>query len=118
MFASLLLLGVFVKVFVGRIPKEHHPKNMITDSWVYYQLQNKTIEELAADIMQADSYIATVNTFNPLLLNYFTDEWAKQNIFYMKHDVLTMMGDDAHMVDKLSWGGPGEAISDAHYILI
>lgn len=107
-----------MKVFVGRIPKEYHPKNMITDSWVYYQLQNKTIEELAAEIMRSDSCMVTVNTFNPLLLNYFTDEWAKQNVFYMKHDILTMMGNDAHMVDKLSWGGPGEAISDTHYILI
>lgn len=59
-------------------------------------------------------YFSHMHTYNPLVLNYFTDEEAME-MFYIynaKHDVETRLFRIPFVMEKLNVMGPGEVVAD------
>lgn len=106
-----------MKIYIGRIP-EIIEENLLTDAWLYDMLKKYGHKDIGAMIESGIYDSMVLHTFNMVLLNYLTDDYAMDNIYYMKEGVLTLLRDDEHIVKKFEWGGAGEVLSDSHYILI
>lgn len=108
-----------MKIYFGRIPKEMQ-NDIVTDAWVYEQLQTHTCEELAKVIEDGIYNKLTLNTFNILLINYLTDDYAKENIYFVNADTnnVEKFADNYYICEKLSCMGPGEALSDTRFITL
>ncbi len=92
--------------------------NLVTDAWLYDKLQKYSHEELGALIEDGTYDEFVLHTFSVLLLNFLHDEYALDNVYYMKEGVLTHLRDDEHITRKIEVMGPGEALCDTYYILI
>jgi hypothetical protein len=108
-----------MKIYFGRIPKEMQ-NDIVTDAWVYEQLQTYTCEELGKVIEDGIYNKLTLNTFNILLINYLTDDYAKENIYFVNADTnnVEKFADNYYICEKLSCMGPGEALSDTRFITL
>lgn len=134
-----------MKIYVGRFPKEHYPYAR-TDAWLFTKLQEYTIAQLAKKIEAGYFGDMPLHTYNVLLMNYFSDEYAKENIYFycwpldsddMKkfleidatNIIEDLYGDRvegtvmkcfdlAMMKEKLTMMGVGEAIADSSIFLI
>lgn len=52
-------------------------------------------------------------TSNPLIINFFDDEFAKNHMWIIDEEGNHInMGQDESMLFKLTWGGPGETLAD------
>lgn len=108
-----------MKIYFGRITKEMQT-DIVTDAWVYEQLQTYTCEELAKLIEAGTFNTLTLNTFNVVLVNYLSDDYAKENIYFINADTndVERFGRNFYISEKLSCMGPGEALSDTRFITL
>lgn len=134
-----------MKIYVGRFPKEYY-EGAYTDAWVFDMLQEYSIEQLGEKLEAGFFGNIRLHTFNVLLLNYISDEYAKENIYFycwpldsddMKkfleidatNIIEDLYGDRlegtvmkcfdlAMMKEKLTMMGVGEAIADSSIFLI
>ena len=104
----------FMKIYFGRMA-EIEETNLVTDAWLYDKLQTYSHEELGILIEQGTYDEFVLHTFSILLLNFLRDEYAMENVYYMKEGVLTNLRDDDHITRKMEVMGPGEALCDSYY---
>lgn len=109
-----------MKIYFGRITNEMKTDDMVTDAWLYELLQTHNTEELAAIIEQGTYNELVLNTFNLLLVNYLSDDYAKENIYFVNTDTgnVEKFADNYYICEKLSCMGPGEALSDTRFVLL
>lgn len=61
------------------------------------------------DLIETNVYY----TCNPLIINFFTDDFAKDYVYIIDEDDNEIhMGSDESLLKKLEWGGPGDAVCD------
>lgn len=88
------------KLFFGvDCSQQHLPEDIIAD----------TLSQL--DSVKQERII--LHTFNPIILNYFEDDFAIKNFYYQdKNGNLVKLFDHESMREKLTMAGPGEVVCD------
>lgn len=89
-----------------------------TDADIYNALKRGSTTVSIARWLENEKGTFTVHTFNPQLANYFTDKFAKNNVFVEKEGVLRPLSEYEDLMKKLKVMAVGEALSDTHWVRI
>jgi hypothetical protein len=102
-------------IIVNRCPEDSMPISTLTDKHVY-DLVNKglTLEKIATEVTKDN---ANLHTFNPLLLNFFEDEYAINNFVIFKNGKFLKLFENDKIKYKLKSMGPGEVVADTEGVL-
>jgi hypothetical protein len=107
-----------LKIFFGRLPRNPVLRNRLNNIdliFLDYLTAADFNYETAVDNLVAHYFRndAAYYTCNPLIINFFTDDFAKQNVYIIDEDDNEIhMGTDEFLLKKLEWGGPGDAVCD------
>ena len=101
-----------IRIYFGRMPENCE----IIDTYFHEILFKNNycfddaVHELCTRLKDGNYY-----TSNALLLNYFSDDFAKECIWIIDEDGNHIfLGNDAHMLEKLKYMQVGEVICDDH----
>jgi len=110
-----------MKIYFGRVPKGDEVVSLDT-SFLETLIENdynieKSVDELVSWLLnnwdEDDFNDIVCHTINPLLINYFTDDIAKEYVWIIDEEGNHIkFGDDEHMLRKLSCMGVGEVLCD------
>lgn len=89
-----------------------------TDADIYNALKRGSTTEKMAEWLEGEKGTFPVHTFNVLLVNYLTEDFAKTNVFVEKDGVLKPFSEYEDLMRKLEVMGVGEALSDTHWVKI
>ena len=75
---------------------------------------NNAVDSLVEHIMNIwDGWNGVCHTVNPLIISYFTDDFAKEYVWLIDEEGNHInMGKDEHMMSKLGCLTPGEVVCD------
>lgn len=103
-----------MKLYFGREPKNVDFINLDMVFLNYFREENyiisSTIDRLSK-IFNKDNDIVYY-TFNPLIINYFEDSYAKYLYMIDNTGKEFYLGEDEHFLNKLNYMGLGEALCD------
>lgn len=105
-----------VKIIFGFTTEILH--DPYTDADIYNALKRGSTTGSIARWLENERGTFTAHTFNPQLANYFTDKFAKTNVFVEKDGVLRPFSEYEDLMTKLEAMGVGEALSDTHWVNI
>ncbi len=104
-----------VRLYFGRKPEN----SMSVDDLFIGFMENKNylidnaVDELIHAIKTLNVSRTNFHTINPLIPNFMDDDIAKELMWMIDVDGNHIhMGTDAHLLKKLEWMGPGEALCD------
>jgi hypothetical protein len=111
-----------MKIYFGRVPQED---GVIFLNALFVDMLIKNDYSLEKSVGEIQCYLegeacAVINrpifhTINPLLINFLTDDFAKEYVWIIDAEGNHIkIGDDEHMLRKLSWIGAGEVLCDDH----
>jgi hypothetical protein len=102
-------------IIVNRCPEDIIPISTLTDKHVYDLVNNGlTFEKIAMEVTKDN---ANLHTFNPLLLNFFENEYAINNFVVFKNGRFLKLFENDNIKNKLKSMGPGEVVADTKEIL-
>jgi hypothetical protein len=112
-----------VRIYFGRNPHWHNQYEI--DRWFNCILENHNYNyQEAVDRIITKIFNLEVNpsrsayTTNPLILNFFDDEFAKNNVWFIDDEGNHIqMGDDREMLYSLKWYSIGEALCNNYRVL-
>jgi len=110
-----------MRIYFGRLPE--HDEIVYLDSMILscliaeeYKFNNAVdamVKHLMTNWDDNDFKDVVCHTLNPLIINYFTDDFAKEYMWMIDEDGNHIkMGDDEHMMNKLDCLGVGEVMCD------
>lgn len=105
-----------VKVIFGFTTEMLH--DPFTDADIYKALKRGSTTVSIARWLEGEKGVFTAHTFNPLLVNYLSDAFAKTNVFIEKDGVLKPFLEYEDLMEKLKVMGVGEALSDTHWVKV
>ncbi len=105
-----------VKIIFGFTTEMLH--DPYTDADLYNALKRGSTTGSIARWLEGEKGVFTAHTFNPLLVNYLSDAFAKTNVFVEKEGVLNPFSAYPDLVKKLEIMGVGEALTDTHWVKV
>ena len=110
-----------MRIYFGREPEVESVKNLDSEL-LWYLYNNDYNMERAVDALvrylltnwdEDDLKDVVCHTLNPLIVNYFTDDFAKEYLWIIDEEGNHInMGADESMLEKLTVLGPGEVVCD------
>lgn len=107
-----------MRIYFGRLPE--HDNIVYLDSLLLGYLTtedynfNNAVDSLVNHLMDIwDGKNVVCHTLNPLIVNYFTDDFAKKYMWMIDEEGNHInMGTDDHMLSKMDFLSPGEVMCD------
>ena len=115
-----------MKIYFGRYPEELNNVVMIDEIFLPFLKSANYFMEVAAEVFVAEllakseflSNEVIAYTMNPLIINYFTDEFAKEYMWFVDETGNHIkVSDDESMLVKFEWGSVGEIMADDYRVL-
>ena len=106
------------RLYFGRIPEKYYYN--IDGFFSHILIRENYNMQAAVDrlVDSLDSVGGYNHTVNPLIVNYISDEIARELIWFIDSEGNEIkMGDDVSMCKKLQFMGPGEALADDSRVL-
>lgn len=107
-----------MKIYFGRIPNTK--VTFLDDKHLFpttFMMCDYNIEDAVDELIKYMQYPLfedySFYTFNPLIINYFTDEFANKYVYFVTETGEEIkMGDDESCQIKLKFMGPGDVVCD------
>ena len=110
-----------MKIYFGRLPDVIKPRMIDAEflgilAYKRYNM-NDAVDHLISELL-LDTDHEVAYTINPLIINFVTDEFAKEYMYFVDENGNHIkVGDDADMLVKFAWGGVGEIMCDDARVL-
>ena len=110
-----------MRIYFGRMPEDKSGDGVksLDAMFLDYLIDNDYIIENAVDAIADhlmdiwDGKNVIAHTLNPLIINFFTDDFAKEYLWMIDEEGNHInMGTDDHMLSKMDFLSPGEVMCD------
>lgn len=110
-----------MRIYFGRLPEGdeiitldvNFLKYLVANDYNFNDAVDDMVSNLLTNWDEDDFKDVIAHTLNPLIVNYFTDDFAKEYIWMIDEEGNHInMGTDEHMLSKLDFLNPGEVVCD------